>query len=209
MKNTLHVISLVIISCALLMLAGCDFPYAVKGKGFFHGEEPKFQPGPPGGADLVEIRKDVDYSKYKTIMMDPVLFIFESGNQYNAISPEALKDLREAFNKAFTAALKGAYPIVDSPQPDALRVRVAITDMVPLIQEAGSSGVPVSVGGASMKAEILDSQTKERIGAVMDTKKGDEHKAVEGRDEWENTKEVFNFWAYRLRRWLDSTQGKI
>jgi hypothetical protein len=60
-----------------------------------------------------------------------------------------------------------------------------------------------------MKAEILDSQTKERIGAVMDTKKGDEHKAVEGRDEWENTKEVFNFWAYRLRRWLDSTQGKI
>ena len=209
MKNILHIIPLIIVSCALIMLAGCETAYTLKGDGFFHGEKPNFKPGPEGGADLVEIRKDVDYSKYKTIMMDPVLFIFESGSQYNAVSPEALSDLRKAFNKSFADALKGAYPIVDRPRPDALRVRIAITDMVPLIQEAGSSGAPVSVGGASMKAEILDSQTQKRVGAVMDTKEGDEHKAVEGRDEWENTKEVFNFWAYRLRRWLDSTQGKI
>ena len=134
-------------------------------------------------------------------------FRFESTDQYNAIPPRALQDMRDAFDKSFIDALKGAYPLAKQPRPDAMRVRVAILNVVPSIQD-DSSDVPVSLGGASMRAEFLDSMTNERLGAVMDTKLGYKNKALKTRDEWEQTKDVFNFWAYRLRNWLDTTHGK-
>ncbi len=192
-----------LMSFVLMTAIGC----AQKEVEFFHGEEPKFKPGPKGGADLVEIKEGVDFKAYKVIILDPVYFRFESTDQYNAIPPRALQDMRDAFDKSFIDALKGAYPLAKQPRPDAMRVRVAILNVVPSIQD-DSSDVPVSLGGASMRAEFLDSMTNERLGAVMDTKLGYKNKALKTGDEWEQTKDVFNFWAYRLRNWLDTTHGK-
>jgi hypothetical protein len=204
MKTTLKITLSVIIAFVLTMSAACT----KKEVEFFHGEEPQFKPGPPGGAALVEINEKVDFKAYKTIIIDPVYFSFASTNQYNAIPPDTLKDLRDTFDKAFIAALKGAYPLVKQPRPDAMRVRVAILDVVPLIQDTSISETPISLGGASIKAEFLDSMTNERLGAVMDAKTGNENKAVKSGDEWENTKDVFKYWAQRLRNWLDTNLGK-
>jgi hypothetical protein len=77
-----------------------------------------------------------------------------------------------------------------------------------LIQDTSISETPISLGGASIKAEFLDSMTNERLGAVMDAKTGNENKAVKSGDEWENTKDVFKYWAQRLRNWLDTNLGK-
>jgi hypothetical protein len=158
---------------------------------WFHGNYPDFQPGPKGGADLIEIKEGVDHTKYKFIFMESVSFHYESTTQYNAVPPEVREDLGKAFNSAFTEALGNAYPIVDKPRPEALWVRVAITGIVPIIHAADPSHPPVSVGGASMKAEILDSWTKERVGAVIDSKKGN-----------------MQNWAQRLRSWLDRTHSR-
>jgi hypothetical protein len=59
-----------------------------------------------------------------------------------------------------------------------------------------------------MKAELLDSWTNERVGAVIDRKKGVKEKAVENSDQWDHTREVFKFWAQRLRKWLDATHNR-
>jgi hypothetical protein len=203
MKTTFKIVLVIITGFVLTMSTACS----QKKVQFFHGGYPDFRPGPPGGADLVEIKEGVDFKAYKTIILDAASFHFESGAQYNVISPLEMKELREAFHKAFVDALKGAYPLVKQPRPDALRVRVVILNVVPLIQDA-SSDVPFSVGGASIKAEFLDSMTNERLGAVMDTKTGYKNKAVKSMDEWEHTKDVFKFWAQRLRNWLDTTHGK-
>jgi hypothetical protein len=74
--------------------------------------------------------------------------------------------------------------------------------------EKDRPGTFASVGGASMQAEILDSWTGERIGAVIDTKGGHKLSSVEGNDEWGHTRAAFKFWAQRLRIWLDETHGK-
>ena len=192
-----------VMSIALTMVAGCS----QKEVAFFHGGYPDFKPGPPGGADLVEIRKDIDFTKYQVVILDPVNFYFESTAQSNAISPQALRDLRKAFNETFADALKGAYPLSKQSRPNAMRVRVVINNVTPLIQD-NSSDIPLSVGGASIKAEFLDSMTNERLGAVIDTKTGYKNKTVNSTDEWEHTKDVFKFWAHRLRNWLDTIHGK-
>jgi hypothetical protein len=204
MNYALKIINLVIVSIIVIIVAGC----ASTKDSWFHGDYPNFKPGPEGGADLIEIKAGVDHTKYKFIFMDPVSFHYESSTEYSAIPPEVRKDLRKAFHSAIAEALGNAYPIVDRPRPDALRVRVAITGMVPAILAADPSHPPVSVGGSSMKAEILDSFTNERVGAVIDRKKGNIQKAVGNMDEWEHTREVFNYWAQRLRNWLDRTHVK-
>jgi hypothetical protein len=203
MISGLRIIYLLIVSTVVIIVIGC-----AEKDPWFQGKYPHFKPGPEGGADLVEIKDGVDHAKYKFVIMDPVLFQYESVEQYNAIPPDIRKDLRDAFYSAFADALGNAYPIVDKPRPDALRVRVAITGMVPAIPAADSTHPPISVGGAAMKAELLDSWTNERIGAVIDRKKGVKQKAVNYTDEWDYTREVFKFWAERLRNWLDVTHDR-
>jgi len=174
---------------------------------FFHGRYPNFRPGPPGGVDLVEIKRGVDFKAYKTIMLSPVSLHFNSHYEYTVIPPYVLQKLRDAFDKALVDAIGDAYTIVNMRRPDALRVRIAITGLVPLIQDTASD-IPISIGGASIKAQLIDSMTGERLVAAIDTKTGYEQKALKTDDEWEHTKDVFRFWAQKLRNWLDRTYGK-
>ena len=202
----------IIIFC-LIMVMGCSsrgvFP------DFYQGKYPDFQTGPEGGADLIYVNKGADLKRYKMIMLD-VLFFFDSIEKYRAIHPEEINELPKALKAAFADALGDAYPLVDKPRHDVLRVRIAITGVVPLIPDSGTKtgmaekdrpGKFASVGGASMQAEILDSWTGERIGAVIDSKGGHQLSAVEVKDEWAHTKAAFKFWAERLRTWLDETHG--
>ncbi len=200
------------LAVSLLLAAGCAAPatrYPVmQADSFFRGEFPDFKPGPEGGVDFVEMKEGVDYKKYKLIMIDPISFRLNA-NEYVRIDEQTFNDLRNAFHKAFVDALGDAYPVVDKPRPDALLVRIIIVGIAPSIPSASSSDkLPVSVGGASIMAEILDSWTNQRVSAVIDTKKGNKRSAVKDGDEWGHTRDVFNFWAQRLRKWLDDIHGR-
>jgi hypothetical protein len=214
MKKAFKIVFVLIVGVALLI--GC----AKKGiyPEFFQGRYPNFKAGPEGGADFVFIKNDVDFKKYKMVNLD-IMFYFASAGHYNAIHPDVVSDLRDALHMAIADALGDAYPIVDKPRHDALRIRVAITGVVPLVLattekyaqtgvgEEDIAGKYASVGGASMQAEILDSWTGKRVGAVIDTKGGDKDKEGANMDEWKHTKEAFKFWAQRLRNWLDQTHN--
>ncbi|MCK5505046.1 MAG: DUF3313 domain-containing protein [Thermodesulfovibrionia bacterium] len=201
------------IICCLVMVMGCSKGVYPE---FFHGRYPNFKPGPEGGADLIYVNKKADLKRYKMIMLN-VEFYYGSAAQYMAIHPDVTSDLSKALKAAFADALGNAYPLVDKPRHDVLRIRIAITGMVPLIPDSGThAGMAVkdrpgkfaSVGGASMQADILDSWTGERVGAVIDTKGGHKLTAVEVKDEWAHTKAAFKFWAERLRTWLDQTHDR-
>jgi len=215
MNTTVKIAVIVMISFALALSSGC----AKKGvyPGFFLGKYPHFSPGPEGGADLVYIKKDIDFSVYNKIMLE-IQFYFDSGSKYNAIHPEVIAALTKDMYKAIADATGDTYPLVDQARPDVLRIRFAITDIVPhrIVSASGKKfgkgqeenfGKYVSVGGASMQAEILDSWTNERVGAVIDIKSVEKFKDYKSIDEWGNTKEAFKFWAERLRLFLDKAHG--
>jgi hypothetical protein len=211
MGTSLKTVFFVIITCTLAITSGCDTRYTKPTVEFFHEGQPSFRPGPPGGAESVAVTSGVDFAKYKMIILDPVIFKFGSAAQYNAIPQNVITDLRKDFRKAFADALGNAYPLVDQPSPNAMRLRVLIDGIVPSVPDASTTDRQtqyISVGGASMKAEFLDAWTNKRVAAVMDTKTGDQLPAVKSTDQWVHVRGAFKFWAQRLRVWLDETHGR-
>ncbi len=219
MKTVQRVVLIAIMSFTLAITAGCGS--RVKHSGFLK-DYPDFKPGPEGGADLLYVKENVDF-KYNKVMIDHVVFYFSKDAKYRGIHAGELQELANAFHKAMTGALNGGYPLVTEPGPDVLRIRCAITDVVATRQfwntatTVTSKGVTIKrsmsedynpVGGASMEIDLLDSQTGERIAAAIDTKMAEEYEVVKGLKKWGHAENTFDFWAKRLRGWLDEVHGR-
>ena len=221
MKDALRIILVLIIFFSLVMIFGCATQKTAH-TGFLENY-PAFQPGPKDGVDSVYLKKDVDFTTYDKVMMDHVVFYFNEDAKYKGIHADEIKELADIFHKAFAEALTDAYPLVDEPGPGVLRIRTAITDLVPSkpglsgvttvvpiglaidLVKSGAGGGHTGVGQASIEVEFLDSMTNERIAAALDTKPGDK---LEGLTKWGAAKGAFEFWAERLRTWLDQIHGK-
>jgi Protein of unknown function (DUF3313) len=177
-------------------------------------------------ADFVFKKEGTDFKAYTKIMMDHVVFYFHKDSKYKGIHADELKQLADAFHKAFAEALGDAYPIVDAPGPDVLRVRTAITNVKPskpalntitsiipiglafsTIKKA-TTGTHANVGAASLEAEFLDSQSNGQLAVVIDAESGAKYKVVSGMSKWGHANDAFKKWAKSLREWLDEVHGK-
>ena len=223
MKTAIRIILVVMIGCTLTMNTGCASK--VKTSGFLQ-DYPEFEKGPSGGADQVYFKKGVDFKKYDKIMMEQVVFYFSKDSKYKGMSADTINKLSDAFHKAMVKALRDEYPFVSEPGPGVLRARFAITDVksaIPVLSsittimpiglaislvKKGVTGTHTNVGGASMEAEFLDSQTNDRLAAVIDERSGAKYKVQKGMTKWGYTEDVFNTWAKRLRKFLDEAHGK-
>jgi hypothetical protein len=211
----------VMVSAALAIPTGCASKKATQA-GFLENY-PVFEPGPKEGADWVYFKKGVNFGAYNKVMMDHVVFYLKDDAEYKGIHADELKELADAFHKAVVEALEGAYPLVDKPGPDAMRIRPAITEVVPSKRglsavttvipvglalstiKKGVTGQHTGVGKATLEVEILDSLTNERIAAAIDTKAGGK---LSGVTKWGAAKDAFEFWAKRLRAFLDEAHGR-
>ena len=196
----------------------------VKQSGFLE-DYPPFEKGPRGGVDLRYLKPGVDFKKYDSIMMDQVVFYFSRDAKYRGINSDELNQLSEAFHKAMIKELQDEYPFVHQSGPGVLRLRPAITDVktsrpvmntittvVPVglalsIVKKGITGSHTFVGEASLEAEFLDAQTNERVAAVIDKRSGAKYELIQGMSKWGHAEEAFEFWAKRLRKWLDDQHG--
>ena len=205
------------------LLAGCAASGMtdVKKTGFL-GDYSLLTPGGDDRAALLYIKKDVDYKPYNKVMFERVVVVFADNAKYREIDPAMLKELTDYYQNALFNAVKDGYEVVDQPGPGVLRVRAAITDVVPSKPAANtlSTIVPVGIvaagatkavsgdnlgtGEASTEVEILDAVTGERLAAAVDRRQGG--KAM-FRGKWEDTKEAFDTWAKRFRQRLDETRG--
>ena len=209
-----------IMSLVLIMAMGCA-PKATQYSGFLK-DYPQFVEG-KAGVDKVYEKKGVNFKKYNKIMLDHVVFYFKPDAEYKGIQTEELNTLAEAFHKAMADALKDAYPLVEKPGSDVMRIRTAITDLVPSNPAlsgittvvpiglaisaitSGAGGGHTGVGEASIEIEILDSTTNERLAVGVDTKPGSK---LSGLSKWGAANEAFEFWAKRLRASIDEIHGR-
>jgi hypothetical protein len=76
------------------------------------------------------------------------------------------------------------------------------------IVKKGVTGTHMNVGEASMEAEFLDAQTNDRIAVAMDKRSGAKYQVVKGMRKWGHAEDAFNYWAKRLRKFLDEAHGK-
>ncbi|RJP93688.1 MAG: DUF3313 domain-containing protein [Desulfobacteraceae bacterium] len=194
----------------------------------FLEDYPEFQPGQKGGVDLVYLKEGVDFKKYNKMMLDHIIFFTNPDAKFKGVEADELKKLEDSFHSALKNELEKeyplvAYPIVDAPAPDVMKLRIAVTTLNPgrpvvcgaamallpirlTVGEAKKAitGEDIGAGSASIEVEMLDSMTNQRIAAAIDnySESPDSCVSAEGA-----AHEAFGFWAKRLRFFMDTIHG--
>jgi hypothetical protein len=144
-----------------------------------------------GGEAYVYRDSKADAAKYDKLMIDRIKIYLKEDAESKEIDPTAMKELADYFHQAIVKAVEGAYPVVRKPGPDVLRLRIAITDLVPNKPEAsvvslvvpflwvgeagagaakGKVGSTPFVGEATVEIEALDSESHEQVAAFIETR---------------------------------------
>jgi hypothetical protein len=154
----------------------------------FLGDYSKLQPVPDGDGAERYVDPKQNFKQYNKVMLDRIRVWYKNDADYKGIDPTELKALTDYFQNAIVKALEPTYPVVTKPGPDVLRVRVAITDLIPTKPEmsvvtlvvpyatvadvaAGSAGVSY-LGQTAIEAEFLDSRTNRVVAAYVDRQAG-------------------------------------
>lgn len=195
--------------CSLIVVAALFQPYAT-----LHAKEPgayqhkdfmsdysKLQP--EGGESKALKYRDaaVDFAKYDKLMIDRIKVWVKDDAEYKGIDPAELKELVDYFHQAIVDAVSDKYPVVTKPGPDVLRLRIAITDLVPnkvsasvvslvvpalWLGEAGAgaaegeAGSTPFVGEATIELEAMDSQSNQQVAAYIETRIGKKYYWTKG-----------------------------
>lgn len=195
-RNMLIIVTMVIMATVL----GCQPKSAVK-TGFL-SDYSRLEAASGTSLRYVDTRA---LGSYSTFIVDPVAGRLYGGSR-GKISGEDLRDLTNYMHAAIVGQLSKRYAIAYRPGPGVARIRVAITDLkksnaalnvVPQTKLAG-----VGLGGASMEAEMVDSQTGRQIGAVVESQLG-QRLSMAGISTWGDAKAVMDDWAKRLKKRVD------
>jgi hypothetical protein len=177
-----------ILLMGMVFLASCAAT-PKKQSGFLGEYYDNLKPGiTEGGAKLIWIKPGVDFTKYKKVMVDYVIFAFAEDSEF---------------------------PVVSEPGPDVIRIRTAIIDLKPsrpglsAVSTVMPVGLAVSLvkkgttdawtgsGATAAQMMILDSSRNEVLAA------GEDQRAARFEDrfsKWGSVEEVFKFWGERLTR---------
>lgn len=188
---------------AMAMLGGCaSKPPEAAG---LLGQDWQLKPDKYGKPGLLWAEKPgFDWKQYRRVQLDPVLVYYHPRAGSKAIQPEELKKLADYFREAVIAELGDAYPVTNESAPDVLRIRAAITDVVPANPALNAATtvlalVPMDLGGASIEAEFIDSVSGSTLAAMAERKRGSPTDLKGGFTELGHARTAFREWATELK----------
>ena len=223
----------------MLLVAGCSAtvestPQAAKAvqsgeglppavTGFLGPDASKLQPGPEGGAALVYINPNAQWSKYTKIHLLPVEFWAGSDT---TVSPADQQTLSTYCFNALQAELKKNYTLVAGPGPDVLNLRVALMDattatpglrsasvVIPQLKiinmaQSMATGSYAFVGSAEAEMAATDSTTGELLAAAVDKRAGGG--GIQGATsfKWGDSQNAMDYWAHKISSRLLQLQGR-
>jgi hypothetical protein len=206
------------ISCASTGNQSKQSATAPQKSGFLQGYYEKLEPGKTkDDPKLMWIKPGVEYTKYKKVMVDYVIFAFADDSEYKGIDATEIKKIGDEASKALVNSLKKEFPVVSDPGPDVIRIRTAIVDLKqshPVISGV-TSVVPVGLainivkkgatdswtgsGATTAEMMVLDSRTNEVLAAGEDDASAG---FTERFSKWGSVDEAFEFWGERLTKRL-------
>jgi hypothetical protein len=187
----------------------------VKISGFL-GDYSQLKPGKDDQALLAYKNPNAPWSKYDSIMIDPVVVYTTSASDLNSDSREEKKALVNYFASSLHEELKKNFRIVNRPGRNVMRLRVALTDgdqsevvldtittVMPIglalstVKRAALNSADTAVGFAQAEAEITDSQTGIRLAAAVDKRYGT--KALRSKfGSWNHAQEAMKTWSEQI-----------
>jgi hypothetical protein len=167
-----------------------------------------------GTADAVTsyVKPGTDFKKYDSVIIEPVTTVVATPG----ISPAVTDQLAAYLGQSLASQLGSGLKVVGAPGPKTLRIRTALTDVIEgknagtpvttvhsgaratLTGTLGSASVAEFVSHVSFEGEILDSQSGERLAALVDHRLGEKREAT-ATTSWASVKSGINQAAIRLR----------
>jgi len=154
-----------------------------------------------GSDEFKYVDGTVDFSKYNKLLIDRIKVWYKDDSDYKGIDPDELKALTDYFHQAIVTAVGDDYEVVNEPGPEVLRVRLAVTDVVPNKPEAsvvslavpflwvadagtgvakGETGSTAFTGEATIEMEAMDSVSSQQVGAYIDREVGKKYDWANG-----------------------------
>jgi hypothetical protein len=167
-------------------------------------------------AKLSYVNAEAAWSSYDAIWIESVSMWANS--ETSKLKPEDKQMLTDFFYKALHDELSKDFRIADGPGPGVLQFRAALTEakganvplkaittIVPQLKMASTlvgvaADVVVTVGEATLEAEVLDSVTKVRLAAAVDQQAG--KKWYTQLKTWSDVKSACEYWSENLRERL-------
>ena len=195
----------------------------------FLGIYPEFERSKETGAEIWFKSKSEGFHvlrPYRKILLSPIE-VWLDDSSYKGINPDTLKAMTDYFSLAIHEKLDHWYEFVNEPGPGVLHLRIAITNVritkperkwygyipIALVAEGGKKAARSSVGltvnliEATVELEGLDAVTEERIIAAIDTHQSEKIEHQKNKSiSWGPVKEIFDFWAERIKLRMD--QGR-
>jgi len=178
------------------------------------------QPNPKVESALTYVSTDAlkNLRSYFAIVVDPIEVYVSTDVDESKVSEAARKALTNYFEHALKRAVSDAFPVVEAPGPLTLRLRAALVGVdvggeVPagdLPADVGPLDRVLNIGKLRVEMELVDSETGERIAAMVDKSNlgagADVGAQYFSRTErFAAAREAFDEWASRVREFLDSS----
>jgi hypothetical protein len=190
-----------------ILAAGCA---AQKQSGFLN-DYSILKPSKVISGALSYSKPDSDLAKYTQFIIDPVGVNFADAKKNGTYDPALLAQLTDYFRTQLINGLSKNYQVVDQPGPNVLRIQIAITGLKkaePALNIHPATKLSgLGLGGASVEAQAVDSQSGEVQMAFMQTRDGDRLALLEGFQEWGHARQAMDFWASQLVKRLDTLHG--
>lgn len=224
---------------SLLLLPGCSTtvestPEAAKAvesgeslppsvTGFMGADASRLRPGPEGGAALVYVNPNAQWSKYNKIQLQPVEFWAAADSKVSTADQQTLTTY---FYNVLKTDLQKHYTVVDQPGPDTMSLRVALMDatsatpglrtvsvVVPQLKvinmaQSMVTGSYAFVGSAEAEMKATDSSTGELLAAGVDKRAGGAGIKGAASFQWGDAQNAMDYWADRFTNRVLQLQGR-
>ncbi len=153
----------------------------------------------------------LNLAKYNKFILEPYRVYFAANADGIGIDPTELKNLVDYFRNETVKALSKRYRVVNRAGPGVARIRFAITSITktkPVVNNLPQGKLfGVGLGGASMEAEAFDSQTGERLAAIVESRQGEHFSFSDAASRYGHAKQVMRHWINRFVTRLDKAHG--
>ncbi len=178
-------------------------------------------------------KPDTDFTGYTKFLIDSITMFPHPEADFKGINANDMALLQKHFHDAMVKALteNNGYEVVEEPGPGVARIRVAITDLVPVRPAmntlttwvpqmrlmsgvvGAATGSNFFVGQIGMEAEFIDAESNERLAAMVSRQAGKKYIPLTGRtartaSKWGQVEQAMDYWAQKLRKRVDEIQGK-
>ena len=194
--------------------------------GFLGADAAKLEKGGKGKPALYYLKPGVDWSKYDKMLLDPVTFWDAPDGKDRGVSQHDAQQIVNYFHELIYSTFSKEMEMVDSPKPDTIRAKVAITklekshvalDIISTIEPQARTlsglkelvtGKPAFVGEAAIAVKVTDATTGELLAEAVDERVGGKTLSAEHFKSWGEVDQALQYWAAHAARHLCELQKR-